>query len=362
MRSWPLPRRRLPFPLPLPGVAPKTPGSRGSLLDRPSASDRRGLSVPGLAQAGGHQPELAGGDARLRDLLRVELRNVRGAGLRLPEHLVRGPAGLPGDQHPLRGPDPLSLEEAADGIRDHARRAADPDLRLVLQLQDGRRGDGRDARGGAREPAGPAGNDPVIRSGRSIRTPRSPGANYDLPFKPGPFPWGEGQAHLQRPVRPGPELALGRQRCPVPSPDGEMLSQPGDPFKLVVQEAPARLGRRGRSTRPTPRATRWPSSSSSSRPRECPRRATPSPTEDEQWFKLDRRFYRVARSECAGPGHVRLRRSARARRRLPQAADESRPARRGAVPLSRQIGQDPGLRPALWRARGQVDHRCPRAT
>ena len=60
----------------------------------------------------------------LRDLLRVVVRDCRGAGVRLPEHRVRGPAGVPGHQHPLRGPDPLPLEEAADGIRDHARRGS----------------------------------------------------------------------------------------------------------------------------------------------------------------------------------------------------------------------------------------------
>ena len=31
------------------------------------------------------------------------------------------PARVPGDEHPLRGPDPLPLEEAADRVRDHPR-------------------------------------------------------------------------------------------------------------------------------------------------------------------------------------------------------------------------------------------------
>ena len=58
---------------------------------------------------------------------------------------------------------------------------------------------------------------------------------YDLPFKPGPFAWGDGQAHLHNLFDLGLSWLSGG-KLPAPEQSGEVLSQPGDPFKLVVRK------------------------------------------------------------------------------------------------------------------------------
>ena len=69
--------------------------------------------------------QLAGGDAGLRDVFRVVVWRGGGAAVHLPQPGVRDPAGVSGDEHPVRGPDPLPVEEAADRVRGHACRALD---------------------------------------------------------------------------------------------------------------------------------------------------------------------------------------------------------------------------------------------
>ena len=95
-------------------------------------------------------------------------------------------------------------------------------------------------------------NDPVIRVRELDPHTQEPGPSYELHFKPGPFPWGNGQAHLHNLF----DLALSTLSggsLPTPSRRGETLSQPGDPFKVVVKQhipasaaamlAPGRPGR-----------------------------------------------------------------------------------------------------------------------
>ena len=87
------------------------------------------------------------------------------------------------------------------------------------------------------------GNDPVIRVREVDPHTQEPGPVYELHFKPGPFPWGNGQAHLHNLF----DLAMSTisgGTLPTPSRTGELISQPGDPFKLVVkQHIPAAGGR-----------------------------------------------------------------------------------------------------------------------
>ena len=78
-------------------------------------------------------------------------------------------------------------------------------------------------------------NDPVIRVRELDPHTQEPGRSCELHFKPGPFPWGDGQAHLNNLF----DLALSTLsggRMPMPSRTGETLSQPGDPFTLVVMK------------------------------------------------------------------------------------------------------------------------------
>ena len=94
------------------------------------------------------------------------------------------------------------------------------------------------------------GNDPVIRVRELDPHTQEPGPTYELHYKPGPFPWGNGQAHLHNLF----DLALSTLSggtLPTPSRGGETLSQPGDPFKVVVkQHIPASGSRNAPSGRP----------------------------------------------------------------------------------------------------------------
>ena len=59
-------------------------------------------------------------------------------------------------------------------------------------------------------------NDPVIRVRELDPHTQEPGRSYELHFKPGPFPWGDGQAHLHNLF----DLALSTLsggRMPMPS-------------------------------------------------------------------------------------------------------------------------------------------------
>jgi hypothetical protein len=94
---------------------------------------------------------------------------------------------------------------------------------------------------------------------------------------------------------------LSGGRLPAASKTGETLSGPGDPFKLVVKRhlpasAPAVLHQADPSGDPMARIRLLFKAPGMSRPREA------MESEDDQWFKLDRRFYRLAKS--AGPAVV----------------------------------------------------------
>ena len=136
-------------------------------------------------------------------------------------------------------------------------------------------------------------NDPVIRVRELDPHTQEPGRSYELHFKPGPFPWGDGQAHLHNLF----DLALSTLsggRMPMPSHTGETLSQPGDPFTLVVKKhipasAPAVLHQADPGGEPMARIHLQFKAPGMPQAREA------LASEDEQWFKLDRRFYRVAR-------------------------------------------------------------------
>jgi len=137
---------------------------------------------------------------------------------------------------------------------------------------------------------------PVIRVRELDPHTQEAMASHDLPFKPGPFPWGEGQAHLHGML----DLvmsAISGGALPVPSRTGETLSQPGDPFKLVVKKhlpsaTPAVLHQADPSGDPMARIQLQFKAPGMAQAQDA------FATEDEQWFKLDRRFYRVARSDA----------------------------------------------------------------
>lgn len=137
---------------------------------------------------------------------------------------------------------------------------------------------------------------PVIRVRELDPHTQEAMASHDLPFKPGPFPWGEGQAHLHGML----DLvmsAISGGALPVPSRTGETLSQPGAPFKLVVKKhlpsaTPAVLHQADPSGDPMARIQLQFKAPGMAQARDA------FATEDEQWFKLDRRFNRVARSDA----------------------------------------------------------------
>ncbi len=137
------------------------------------------------------------------------------------------------------------------------------------------------------------GNDPVIRVRELDPHTQEPGPTYELHYKPGPFPWGSGQAHLHNLF----DLALNTLSggtLPTPSRSGETLSQPGDPFRVVVkQHIPASAAAVLHLADPAgdPMARIQLEFKAPGMPQA--RQALAS--EDDQWFKLDRRFYRVAR-------------------------------------------------------------------
>ncbi len=136
---------------------------------------------------------------------------------------------------------------------------------------------------------------PVIRIQEVDPHTREQGREYDLPFHPGPFAWGPGN-----PRSPG---ILGRLVSLVSlgstgssKADGEVISEPGDPFRFVVKEhLPAaaeakahvadpggspmiRLGLKFKGPR-------------------MPKAQDAFESEEDHWFVTETRFYRVARSQ-----------------------------------------------------------------
>jgi hypothetical protein len=139
-------------------------------------------------------------------------------------------------------------------------------------------------------------NEPVIRVREVDPHTQEPRREYTLPFKPGPFPWDEGHAHLHGIG----DLALNwvsGGRFPAASGTGEVISQPGDPFKVAVKRyLPASM--------PSTLHVADPEGDPMARIQlefkapGMPQARDAFASEDDQWFKLDRRFYRVARSDA----------------------------------------------------------------
>jgi ResB-like family len=137
---------------------------------------------------------------------------------------------------------------------------------------------------------------PVLRVRELDPHTQEAGPSYDILFKPGPFPWGEGQAHLHGMF----DLVLSSLSggsLPVPSQSGESLSQPGDPFKLVVKKhlpssSPAILRQTDPAGVPMAKINLQFKAPGMSQAQEA------SSTDLDQWYTLDRRFYRVARSNA----------------------------------------------------------------
>lgn len=121
-------------------------------------------------------------------------------------------------------------------------------------------------------------------------------ATYAMPFdESGPFPWGGGQPRIRNIF----DLALNRLtggRFPAARDDADVLSQPGDPFKMVVRQylpasAPATVREADPSGQPMARMLlefKAPG---------MPEARLANAEDSAQWFKLDRRFYRTARSD-----------------------------------------------------------------
>jgi hypothetical protein len=138
-------------------------------------------------------------------------------------------------------------------------------------------------------------NDPVIRIRELDPHTQAPLREYDLPFSPGPFAWGDGQAHL----RGLGDLILNwlsGGRLPSPAAGGEVLSQPGDPFRVVAVKhlpasAPATVHRADPAGDPMARFQLLFKGPGMPEAREA------FQTEEDQWLKLERRFYRVVRSD-----------------------------------------------------------------
>ena len=273
--------------------------------------------------------------------------------------LVRHPAGVPGDEHPLRGPDPLPLEEAADRLRDHARRAPDPPGRLVLQRADGRRRTGR-ACSRATSRASSSGSDyPVIRVWEVDPHTRKRIPRFDLPFQPGTFEWGPGR----------PRPWVWRRACwgschsdRLGSADAyqDVLTPARRSVPVRGQGVPAGVGASGVHVA-DPDGAPMARMGSSSRAPDAPRRRT-FRSRRSHWFVTERKFYRVVRSQRPATDRLLLRRPPRAGRGLPQAADGRRYDGVARFRYQRSSRRGADLRLAA-RGTGRASRcRCPTAT
>src|SRR5262249_43137289 len=172
-------------------------------------------------------------------------------------------------------------------------------------------------------------NDPVIRIREVDPHTQEPRREYDLPFKPGPFRWGHGTAHLHGLF----DLVLSwfsGGRLPAPTPGGEVLSQPGDPFKLVVKEhlptaAPAVVHEANPAGDPMAKIQLQFKAPGMPQARDA------FADESDRWFKLERRFYRGARTAgMPGPASFAHARPARPVQGFLKPPTSPRP--RGAAP------------------------------
>jgi hypothetical protein len=137
---------------------------------------------------------------------------------------------------------------------------------------------------------------PVFRVRELDPHTQEPIREYALPFKPGPFAWGGGEPRIDNLGDYILNFVSGG-RFPRPEMAPEELSKPGDPFRLVVlRHLPASR----------PAIVRQPDPAGVPMARiqltfQAPGMSTPQEafvSEDDQWFKLDRRFYRLTRSEA----------------------------------------------------------------
>jgi hypothetical protein len=120
-------------------------------------------------------------------------------------------------------------------------------------------------------------------------------ATYAMPFdETGPFPWGDGQPRISNIA----ELALNRLSgglLPRARDEADVLSRKGDPFTLAVRKylpasAPATVREADPDGQPMARMLlkfKGPG---------MPEAQDANPEDAAQWFKLDKRFYRTARS------------------------------------------------------------------
>ena len=120
----------------------------------------------------------------------------------------------------------------------------------------------------------------------------------DLPFLPGAFPWGPGTPQPRSvPERLVSLVTLGLAGG-TPKTE-ELLTKPGDPFQLVVKEhlpasAPAREHVANPDGSPMARIRLR------VKPPGMPEERDAFPSEDEQWFTTEKKFYRVVRAPMRG--------------------------------------------------------------
>ena len=258
----------------------------------------------------------------------------------LPRALFRDPARVPRHEHPVRGPDPLPVEEAADGLRHHPRRAADRPGRGLLQRADVRRGPGRDARGRRPQRAGAHG--PSRHPGLGSRPAHPEIHPRDRPALPSRLVLvGAGSSAARRPGRAaaiaGPVRAVRYLGC-----RRRDLDQARRPVSGRREGIPDGLGAERASTSPTRTARRWPGIRVRFKAPGMPEERDAFPTEDSQWFVTEKKFYRAVREPMRGaPAVVTFSAVDRpgAGRGLPQAPGRHGRQGRRAVPLRRQ-GRD----------------------
>jgi hypothetical protein len=135
---------------------------------------------------------------------------------------------------------------------------------------------------------------PMIRVQEVDPHTRQEVREYDLPFHPGPFAWGPGNARtglLDRVVS-----GFSSAASTSSSADGELLSQPGDPFRFVVKEYfPAAA----------PAVAHIASADGSAMVRmglqfkgpAMPRAQEAFQTDEEKWFVTEKKFHRIVRSQ-----------------------------------------------------------------
>ncbi|MGP0067774.1 MAG: cytochrome c biogenesis protein ResB, partial [Isosphaeraceae bacterium] len=120
----------------------------------------------------------------------------------------------------------------------------------------------------------------------------------DLPFHAGAFPWGPGKPQARSLVDRLFSMATLGLAGGTPKTE-ELLTQPGDAFRMVVKEhLPASAQAREHVTDPT--GSPMARIRLRVKPPGMPEEMDAFPSEDEQWFTTDKRFYRVARAPMRG--------------------------------------------------------------